>query len=129
MLIRKNIHLVQNPGDCISINTMESRTPGFIGQLKERLTKRRYKYATVFKDHYSDLVYIHLYKENDSESIMQAKTAFETYASKYNAKFKYYHVDIGWFTDNKFISSIKERKQTISFCATYAHYQNGKAKK
>ena len=126
---RKNIHPVQNPGDCISVDTMESRTPGFIAQLKGRLTKRRYKHATGFKDHYSDLVYIHLHAENDGESITQAKTAFEAYASKHNVKVKHYHADNGRFADNKFISSVKERGQTISFCATYAHHQNGKAEK
>ena len=126
---RRNIHPAQKPGDCISVDTMESRTPGFVAQLKGRLTKRRYKYATVFKDHYSDLVYIHLHEENDGESITQAKTAFEACASKHNVKVKHYHADNGRFADNKFISSVKERGQTISFCATCAHHQNGRAEK
>ena len=108
---------------------MESRTPSFIAQLKEKLTKRRYKYATVFKDHYSDLAYTYFHEENGGESITQAKTAFEAYVSKYNVKIKHYHADNGRFADNKFISSIKERGQAISFCTAYAYHQNGKAEK
>ena len=39
------------PVDCVSVDTMESRTPGFASQLKWMITKRRYKFATMFKDH------------------------------------------------------------------------------
>ena len=39
------------PGDCVSVYTVEFRTPGFVAQLKGMLTKRRYKFATMFKDH------------------------------------------------------------------------------
>ena len=41
------------PGKIVSVDQLESPTPGFIAQLKGTLTKQRYKYATVFVDQYS----------------------------------------------------------------------------
>ena len=38
------------PGQCVSIDQLESSTPGFIAQLKGRLTKDRYQAATIFVD-------------------------------------------------------------------------------
>jgi hypothetical protein len=50
------------PGECIAVDQLESRIPGFVAQLKApRLTKHRYHYATVFVDHYSDFTYIHFH--------------------------------------------------------------------
>ena len=49
-VIEMNHH---EPGECVSVDQMESPTAGFIAQMKGKLTKGRYKYATVYIDHYS----------------------------------------------------------------------------
>ena len=41
------------PGQVVSVDQLESPTPGFIAQLKGTLTKQHYKYTTVFVDQYS----------------------------------------------------------------------------
>ena len=56
----RKIKPVDDTGECISIDQLESRTHGFIAQLKGKLTRRRYRAATVFLDHESGLGYIHL---------------------------------------------------------------------
>ena len=56
--------------DCALVDTIESRTPGFITQMKGKITKRYYKYTTIFKNYFADLFYIHLYKNNKSESVL-----------------------------------------------------------
>ena len=48
------------PGQIVSVDQLESPTPGFIAQLKGILTKQCYKYTTVFIDQYSQLSYIFL---------------------------------------------------------------------
>jgi hypothetical protein len=48
---KNKIRVATSPGDCISVNQLESLTPGFIAQLKGRLTKKRYGAATIFIDH------------------------------------------------------------------------------
>ncbi len=45
------------PGHCVSVNQMISTQVGFVAQLKGMLTKKRYKAATVFVDHFLRLQY------------------------------------------------------------------------
>eukprot|EP00957_Ditylum_brightwellii_P006737 511645-Ditylum_brightwellii.AAC.1 len=45
----------QRARQCISVDQMESTVPGFVAQLKGRLTIKRYTAATIFDDHYSRL--------------------------------------------------------------------------
>jgi hypothetical protein len=54
---KNKIRVATSPGDCISIDQLESLTPGFIAQLKGRLTKKRYGAATIFVNHASHLSY------------------------------------------------------------------------
>ena len=95
-------------GDYISVDTMESRTSGFVAQLKGRLTRRRYKFTTIFKDHYSDFSYIHLHESNNSSSILEAKMVFESFTKKCNVKVKHYYTNNRRFTDNAFIKYTKD---------------------
>ena len=41
------------PGEVVSVDQMVSPTPGLIAQMTGKLTTKRYKYATVFVDHFS----------------------------------------------------------------------------
>ena len=126
---RKKIFHVGKPGDCVSIDQMESSTPGFVGQIKGILTKQRYRAITVFVDHYSRYTYIHLQKDMTSESTIQAKIAFEAHAYQHGIKIKHYHADNGRFTDNAFMQHAKREGQRISLCGVNAHNQNGIAER
>ena len=68
------------PGKCMSIDTFESSTTGFVAQLKGSLTNRRYKVATVFIDHYSDLSFMCPQEDNSRAALIKAKIAFEQFA-------------------------------------------------
>jgi hypothetical protein len=57
---KSKLHSVTNPGDCISVDQLESNMQGFFTQLKGALIKKRYGAATVFVDHASRLSYMHL---------------------------------------------------------------------
>jgi hypothetical protein len=54
-----NSGTITSPGDCVSVDQLESPTPGFIGQVKGALTRKRYQVTTVFVDHYSDTSFVH----------------------------------------------------------------------
>ena len=73
----KKIFVGTKPGQCVSVDQMESTIPGFIAQMKGRITGRRYLYATVFIDHYSDFTYVHLQETLTSADTLNAKHAFE----------------------------------------------------
>jgi len=68
------------PVQCVSIDTFESSTTGFVVQLKGSLTNKRYKVATVFIDHYSDLSFVCPQEDNSSAELIKAKIAFEQFA-------------------------------------------------
>jgi hypothetical protein len=97
--------------------------------MKGWLTKKRYRVATVFVDHFSGLSYIHLQKSTNAEETLEAKVAFERFASKVNVKVKSYQADNGRFAENKFMEAIKESGQTITFCGVNAHFQNAVAER
>ena len=50
------------PGQVVSVDQLESTSPGFIAQLKGNLTQQRYKYATVFVDQFSRYTFVYLQK-------------------------------------------------------------------
>jgi hypothetical protein len=49
------VFVVTKPGECILVDQMTPTEVGFFAQLKGKLTKKRYKCATVFIDHFSCL--------------------------------------------------------------------------
>ena len=120
---------ITNPGDCVSVDQMESTSPGFIAQLKGILTRKRYKAATIFVDHFSGLSYVHLQQSLSSVETIEAKRAFEKFATNYNVRVKHYHADNGRFADNLWLADIARQGQEITFCGVNAHFQNGVAEK
>jgi hypothetical protein len=126
---KNKIQVATSPGDCISIDQLESPTQGFIAQLKGRLTKKRYGAATIFVDHASCLSYVHFQQRISSDEMVEAKQAFEAYARSHGVTIKHYHADNGHFADHAFMQSVAKSGQTISFCRVKAHFQNGIAEK
>ena len=120
---------VTQPGDCVSVDQLQSTLPGFMGKLRVRLTQKRYTCATIFVDHHSRLTYVHLQESLSSAETLQAKQAFETCCPMHNVTVSHYHTDNERFADSMFISEVKTRSQTISFCGVNAHFQNGIAEK
>ena len=124
-----SVRQVTKPGDCVSIDQLESSTPGLIAQLKGRPTVQRYRAATIFVDHFSGLSYVHLQKTTNAEETVEAKEAFELFASSHGVQILHYHADNGRFADNRFRKAVTERRQTVSFCGINAHFQNGMAER
>ena len=65
------------PGQVVSVDQLESNSPGLIAQLKGKLTHQRYKYATIFVDQFSGYTFVFLQRRITSEETVQAKHAFE----------------------------------------------------
>jgi hypothetical protein len=56
----RQVFVTTKPGECVSVNHMVSTHVGFFVQLKGGLTKKRYKAASIFVDHFSRLCFVHL---------------------------------------------------------------------
>ena len=126
---KRSIFVATKPGEVISVDTMQSNELGFIAQAKGKLTAHRYKYATIFVDHFSRVQFIHLHRSNSSAEIVQAKQAFERFAENHGVNVKQYHCDNGRFADKGFIAACEAKNQCISYCGVNAHFQNGIAEK
>jgi hypothetical protein len=126
-----HIRVATKPGECVSVDQLESPTVGFLAQLKGALTTKRYKVATIFIDHYSRLSFVYLQKTTKGDETVLAKKAFERFASVYGVTVKHYHSDNGRFAENKFAAALLEgtNQQSITFCGVNAHWQNGIAEK
>ena len=124
---RIKVTTFSQPGECVSVDQLESPVPGFVAQLKGKLTKIRYRAATV--DHASRFGYIHFQPNLTSKSPLEAKQAFENYAVKSQIKIKYYHCNNSRFADNAFKNSAQVNNQTILYCGVNAQFQHGIAEK
>ena len=109
----------------MSVDQLESTSPGFITQLKGTLTQQRYKYATVFVDQFSRYTFVYLQKRVSSQETVMAKHAFERSAEQRGIKIKHYHANNGHFADNAFIQDCQANRQSLSYCGVNAHFQNG----
>jgi hypothetical protein len=81
---------------------MTSTEVGFYVQLKGKLTKKCYKCATVFANHFSRLCFVHLQLNNKSDKTLATKLAFKQYAAEHRVKILHYHYNNGRFHDNAF---------------------------
>ena len=70
--------------------------------MKGKLTKRRYKYTTIFVDQFSRYTYIHLQSSLSSAETIEAKENFKTKAKELGVDIEHYHADNGRFDDNAF---------------------------
>ena len=122
---KNNTKTATKPGQIISVDQLESNTPGLIAQLKGKLMQQRYKYATVFVDQFSGYTFVYLQKRITSEETMMAKHMFEHSADQRGVKILHYHADNGRFADNAFIADCKAQRQGLSYCGVNAHFQNG----
>ena len=120
---------VTRSGECVSVDQMESPTPGFVGQIKGWLTTQRYRAATVFVDHSSKLTFVYMQFSTAADETVKAKKAFEAFADTHGVIIHHYHADNGRFAETQWLEAVREQGQSISFCGVGAHHQNGIAEK
>jgi hypothetical protein len=107
---------------------MTSTDVGYFAQLKGKLTKKRYKCATVFIDHFSHIQFFHLQLDDGSAKTLAVKLAFEQYAAEHGVMILHYHCNNGCFHNNAFQQACYDASQQLTFCGVNAHSQNGIAK-
>jgi GAG-pre-integrase domain len=116
---------VDKPGQHVSVDQLESPTPGLIGQIKGTPTHARYRVATIFVDGYSRASYVFLQQTTNAEKTLEAKRQFESFARSYGATVRHYHADNGIFMENVWREDIRRQGQSISYYGVGAHHQNG----
>jgi hypothetical protein len=99
---------ISKPGDCVSVDHLESPTPCFIRQIKSILTKKRYTAATIFLDHHRQLGFIYLQQSTNAEETLHAKKAFEAYSRSHGVHIRHYYANNGRFAENAWIAHIEQ---------------------
>ena len=130
--VKNSIRLVPvtKPGQVVSVDQLVSPAPGLIAQMTGFLfTKERYKYATIFVDHYSGLGFVYLQKGSSAAETIEAKKAFERYAEARGVTIRAYHADNGIFKANEWQKECIRSNQQLTFAGVGAHHQNGRAEK
>ena len=123
------LRIANHPGQTISVDQMESNTPGLIAQMKGSLTTKRYKVATIFVDNYSGYSFIYFQNSTSGEETLQAKITFERFSSKCGVRVTHYHADNGRFADKLFREHALVSNQLMTFCGVNAHFQNAVAER
>ena len=119
----------QRPGECISVNQLISPTPGFIAQMSGTLTTQRYKCATIFVDQYSGFSFVWIQRSTSVKDTLAVKRAFERYATANGITIRHYHADNGVFKAHDWVANCHAQRQSMSYAAVGAHYQNGVAER
>jgi hypothetical protein len=120
-----NVFIATKARECISVDQMTSTEVGFYAQLKGKLTKKCYKCATVFVEHFGHLHFAPYQINNLSMETIAAKLAFEQYATKQGIRIMHYHCNSGQLHGNAFKQAYHDARQKFTFCGVNAHFQNG----
>jgi transposase InsO family protein len=118
-----------SPGDVVSVDQLETSTPGFISQITGILPRQRIVGSTIFVNQASNMGYVHHHLSMSSEETVRAKESFERHAKSYGVNIKHYHADNERFKDKAFMKTVEDSGQTISFSGVGAHHQNGISEK
>ena len=74
---------------------MISAQPGLVPQVSGHLTAARIWAATIFLDHMSRHVYVHLMRDQTQASTLESKSAYERHANTFDIGVKSYCADNG----------------------------------
>jgi hypothetical protein len=83
------------PGDGVSVDQIISAQPGLIPPIVGFLTSKRIWGCTMFVDHVSNYIYVHLMKDFTINEILLAKLALEKLRAKADCSVKHYKADNG----------------------------------
>jgi len=112
------------PGDAVStdqmISSISGRVPRGFGKSNEQ-----YTCCTFFVDHFSRFAFAHPQLSTSAYETLIGKNKFERLARSHGVKkIKHYRADNGTYVAQEFVSDLKSKDQTLSYCAPYAHHQN-----
>jgi hypothetical protein len=100
---------------------------GFYAQLKGKLTKKPYKCATIFINHYSCLCFLHLQINNQQfiHKDIFRQPSLQEYAAEHSNRILHHHCNNRQFRYNSFLQACHDAQKKLTFCGVNVHFQNG----
>jgi len=117
------------PGDCVSIDQLESTHAGRIPVYRGSPSSSSYHAGSLFTDHARRFLYFVPHCSTGAEEAVLAKRNFEHLASTHHQSIKRYHADNGVFTTKLFRDACNSQHQQLTLCGVDAHHQNGIAER
>ena len=72
-----NNQMVTSPVQCVLVDQLVSPLSGVLSQLKDIMTKQKYRSTIFFVDHFRRIRYVHLYSNLTQEEILKADQDFD----------------------------------------------------
>jgi hypothetical protein len=117
------------PGDKVSVDQIESSTPGYVDNYRGKPTTAKFHAASIYVDHASRYTFIKCHYSTGSQEAIEGKQRFEQLAATHGVKIKAYRADNGIMACQEYIHNVTLSQQTISYCGVNAHGQNGIAER
>jgi hypothetical protein len=113
------------PGDCVSVDQIESPTPGYVDTYQGKPTTARYHAASLYMDHASRFMYLKCHYSTGGAEAVDGKQQFEQFANTQGVKIKAYRADNGIMAKREYMASIELNQQKITLSGVNNHSQNG----
>jgi hypothetical protein len=118
-----------HPGDCVSVDQIESSEPGYVDIYSGKPTNAKYHAASLYTDHASRFMFLKCHYSTGSVEAIDGKRRFEQLASTYGIKIKAYRGDNGIMAKKDYIQHVEQNQQTITLAGVNNHSQNGIAER
>jgi hypothetical protein len=114
-----------SPGDCVSVDPLESSEPGYVDVFSGKPTTATYHAASLYTDHASRFMFLKCHYSTGGTEAVDGKCRFKQLASSFGIKVKAYHGNNGIMAKREYLQNIEENQQTISLAGVNNHSKNG----
>jgi hypothetical protein len=118
-----------NPGDCVSVDQIESSEPGYVDVHTGKPTTAKYHAASLYTDHASRFMYLKCHYSTGGQEAVAGKCLFEQLAAGHGIKIKAYRGDNGIMAKRDYLQDVEIKQQSITFAGVNNHSQNGIAER
>ena len=111
--------------DRVSVDQIESSTPGMVVTYSGKLTSARYHAALLYTDHASRYMYIKCHYSTGGVEAVLGKQKFEQLATTHGVKIKASRADNGIMSKKEYMQDAANCQQSITLSGVNQHNQKG----